>query len=293
MPRWRAQPVFVRFEKCVGTSMCTSIVMTDRGKAHIKPLGSPRAPHPLACEWVGHQLAEWLGLPTLEYGLIELTEIDTFELENEKRDVVGAAGPGPAFATKTVTGINWDGSDDLLEMIHNKNDISRLVVLDTWIRNCDRFRPSTATRGARIKHDNVFLARVAATPGGWMLVAMDFSEAFTCGGELNRHLSDIGLVQDSTVYGLFPAFKRFMVSDVVRAAADKLKTCTMPEVEAMIETIPLQWSVDSATRAAMADFLVRRASFVANHIHASLGEEIGTKNWRPTLFDLQNGGDAK
>jgi hypothetical protein len=49
----------------------------------------------------------------------------------------------------------WGGDAPTLRRLLNPGDISRLIMLDTWIRNCDRYRPEP---NRRVNRDNVFLA---------------------------------------------------------------------------------------------------------------------------------------
>jgi hypothetical protein len=68
VPFGRWQPTrFVRFEEAFDTSVGTSIVVTDAGKAYLKALGNRQGPHALVCEWVGTRLADWFGLATFDY----------------------------------------------------------------------------------------------------------------------------------------------------------------------------------------------------------------------------------
>ena len=43
---------YERFVEAFRTSIGTSLIVTDLGKAYIKPLGNRHGPHVLACEWV-------------------------------------------------------------------------------------------------------------------------------------------------------------------------------------------------------------------------------------------------
>jgi len=146
--RW--QPgIITRFVQLLPTSTNVVRVDTHAGEGFLKAIGNPEGPHALACELVGTQLAEWLGLRTLEYAVVEVTDDDEIPLTDGR-----IAMPGPAFITRAEKGFSWGGDADLLRRIRNPEDISGLVALDTWIRNCDRFRPEPRLR---INRDNVFL----------------------------------------------------------------------------------------------------------------------------------------
>jgi hypothetical protein len=140
MPTPKAQPwkptTIRRFIKAINSSACTARVLTNAGPAYLKALGSSEGPHTLACEWVGTHLAKWLGLPTFDCALIEVTTDDEIPFHNG-----GAAQPGPAFVTRAESGEPWSGKKRQLNRLFNPQDISRLVVFDTWTLNCDRHGP--------------------------------------------------------------------------------------------------------------------------------------------------------
>ena len=88
--------------------------------------------------------------------------------------------PGPAFITRAEPGMQWSGSEGDLKTLANPDELSRLVLFDTWTLNCDRYRPAPP----RIKRDNVYLSREGAPPGQFLLRAMDNGHCFTCGRDL-------------------------------------------------------------------------------------------------------------
>lgn len=84
-----------RFIQSLGTTAGTARVDTDLGEGFIKVLGNPEGPHILACELVGSLLADWIGLPTLDFALIEVGADDEIPLLNS-----GNAAVGPAFISR-------------------------------------------------------------------------------------------------------------------------------------------------------------------------------------------------
>ena len=139
--RWRPT-TFLRFEEALDTSMGTARIVTDAGRAYVKPMGNRQGPHQLACEWVATQMADWFGLPTFEYALLpvdaEVDEIPFFR--------GGVAASGPAFVTKAAAGHPWGGAEEELRDLVNPGDVGRLVVFDTWVSNCDRHPPDLTVR---------------------------------------------------------------------------------------------------------------------------------------------------
>src|SRR5215472_12463566 len=93
-PTWQPRTV-LRFVKALPTSTNVVRVDTDAGEGFLKALGNPEGPHVLACELVGTMLAEWLGMPTLQYAVVQLTADDEIPLASG-----GMAAPGPAYITK-------------------------------------------------------------------------------------------------------------------------------------------------------------------------------------------------
>src|SRR5690242_4252699 len=118
---WQPQTI-LRFIRAFPTSTNVVRVDTDAGEGFLKAMGNPEGPHVLACELVGTLLAEWLGLPTLEYALIRVTPEDEIPLASG-----GLAAPGPAFITKAENGFSWGGDQETLRRILEPQDISRLV----------------------------------------------------------------------------------------------------------------------------------------------------------------------
>jgi hypothetical protein len=130
---------FVAYYDSLGTSMETVRILTNAGEAYLKPLGNRQGPHHLALELIGTRLAEWFGLPVLEYGLLPIDgQRDQIKLRSG-----GYAASGAAFVTKRLPGYSWQGSAEELVRLANVQDLGRLVVFDTWIRNYDRFPPAT------------------------------------------------------------------------------------------------------------------------------------------------------
>jgi hypothetical protein len=137
-----------RFVKAFPTSACTVLVETDLGKGYLKALGNSEGPYILACERIGTQLAAWLGLPTFDFATIEVTDIDEIPFHNGSKAQVG-----PAFITRAESGDSWSGDEKQLNRLFNPQDISRLVVFDTWTLNCDRhsWQGEGTARRARVK----------------------------------------------------------------------------------------------------------------------------------------------
>ena len=254
---------YERFEKSYSTSIGTSLIVTDLGKAFIKPLGNRQGPHVLACEWLATRLADWFGLPTFSYALMTVDEGDEIPLGGGN-----AATAGPAFVTKEETGFTWGGDAAELDELQNPDDLSRLVVFDTWTRNCDRHPPDVTTR--KPNYDNVFISTQGPDLGTQRLIAMDHTHCFTCGGDLTDRIAHIDRINDPRVYGLFPAFVPRMRQTVVQGVSEHLLALETARVRQLVESIPAEWQVSADAKQALCDLILQRAAFVARNIEQHL-----------------------
>jgi hypothetical protein len=214
----------------------------------------------LATDWVGTHLAKWLGLCTFEIAILTLTADDDFELARGYK-----AAPGPAFASRAVEGSPWSGSEADLDLLVNSGSISRLLVFDTWVLNCDRhFHDPT---GRKPNFDNVFLSSEGLPVGKRRLIAMDHGLCFIrSGDDLTPKLSNIDKIKDSNLYGLFPAFKDRLDSREIADAVSVLSTMNNDIATEMISTVPPEWEVSANARDAWAELITRRAAFVADNV---------------------------
>lgn len=245
---------FLRLDKPIGTTTQAVLVKTDAGQAVIKTLGNPEGPHVLACEWVGTQLAKWLGLPTFDTAIMTIAEDDEIPfLEG------GCAAPGPAFAARYEQGFDWGGGTDELRGITNVPDVAKLVVFDTWTRNCDRYFPP------RCNFSNVFLAHREAARS-MTLVAMDHTHCFTCGRDLTARIAHVDCIREEKLYGLFPAFVPLVAQSDVANAVSTLSHFSREEASAALGQLSRDWLVPASAVEALEEFIFQRAVFVAEHI---------------------------
>lgn len=272
------QPTEVtRFIKNFNSGAGTIVVQTDADLAYLKALGNPDGPHALVKDLLGTHLAAMLGLPTFDYAVIEVTNLDELPFFRG-----GNAEPGPAFVTRGEEGAVWDGSKRLLAKIDNPDAISGLVVVDTWLRNTDRYYlPKT-----RVNWDNVFFSKESKDDRKLSLRVMDFSHAIQYGGELTKGVSSITNVRDEDVFGLFPEFRKRLSRDAIRHYASILGGVSRSQIEDAVGLVPYQWHVDSQVRSALASYLIQRARFVAETIESRLFDP-------PQItIDLSDGGES-
>ncbi len=244
------------------------IVKTDAGRAFLKAMGNPEGEHALACDWVGTQLAKWFGLPTLDQAIVEVDEFVEIRFLNGN-----LAQLGPALVTRALKGDSWSGEPRQLKKLRNQDDISRLVVFDTWILNRDRHSANRQNR------DNVFLS---AESNPLELLAIDHTHCFgTLGGELTECVANIANCRDSAVYGLFPEFKRFLRKGVVSQCVKQLGRIDESTVQRILADIPGEWQVSEKAKGALISFVLQRAAFVA----ATILEKL----WPQRELDFNDG----
>ena len=235
-------------------------VTTDAGRAYIKPMGNRQGPHVLATDWVGTHLARWLGLATFDIAILTLGEDDRFELPRGY-----AAEPGPAFAARALPGESWGKSGRQLDLLVNPEDISRLVVFDTWTLNCDRHHHDLEAR--KPNYDNVYLSSEGVEPGKRRLIAMDHGLCFIRSGEdLTPSLQNIHKVKDEGLYGLFPEFRDRLQGHIIEQSAARLREMDADTASAIIATVPKEWAVMEEAREAWAQLVSRRAAYVADNV---------------------------
>ncbi len=240
------------------TSTGATEVTTDAGPAYIKPLGNRQGPHVLATDWVGTHLAKWLGLSTFEVAILRVNE--PFALPRG-----GRAKTGPAFAAKAMPGDPLGRSGLRLDFLVNPEDITRLVVFDTWTLNCDRHHHDVTVR--KPNYDNVYFSTEHVEPGKRRLIAMDHGLCFIRSGEdLTPKLGHIDKVQDEHLYGLFPEFRGELREAIVLECAARVREMDGVTAEAIIATVPAEWEVSAEARRAWADLICRRAGFVADNV---------------------------
>lgn len=233
-------------------------VETDKGRGFLKALGNSAGTHSLAVELVATRLAAWFGLPTLTAAIVPVTGVPEIRLQEGP---VRLALPGPAFITKAEGGISWSGDVEELEAVENPQDLSRVVVFDTWVRNCDRHMIHNGR--PHMNRDNVFLSTEGASRGRVILKPIDHAKCFVFASELTADgLRSLGAVRDEGLYGYFAEFKGRVNEREVRAAIDKAASITEAEVEKLFADLPPQWLITDDLMAAWRRLIIDRAAFL-------------------------------
>ncbi|WP_165072764.1 HipA family kinase [Paludisphaera rhizosphaerae] len=261
---WR--PTEIRyFIESWDTGTEVALVATDAGNGYIKALGNRGGEHCLACEWVGTNLARWFGLPTFDFTLIEVTDVDEIPFKSG-----AAAQPGPAFITRAESGEPWSGKAVQLGKVVNPRDVSRLIVFDTWVLNCDRYAPN---KRRKPNYNNVFLS-AEAPEGRLVLKAMDHTHVFTCGRDITPRVADIDHVKDEDCYGCFPEFRKLIQLEAFREALDDLASLDRLVVEEVVRSIPAEWGVSEKARQALVKLIEERARYLSSNRTGIMGMHL-------------------
>ena len=257
------QPTEIRrFIRNFDTGAGVILVLTDAGEGYLKAMGNVGGEHCLACEWVATHLARWFKLSTFDFSIITVTDLDELPFFR-----LGNARPGPAFITRSESGEPWSGKGSQLDRLINPQDISRIVVFDTWLLNCDRHAPQGLRKP---NYNNVFLSEEA--PDGYLcLKAMDHTHTFACGRDLTPRIAHLDRIREPNVYGLFPAFASKLDQNAFNHALDDLAQLPRQLVEEIIRSVPAEWDVSSDARRALTEFVVQRAQYLAENRAGIMG----------------------
>jgi hypothetical protein len=238
------------------------VVETDQGNGYLKALGNRAGTHSLAVELVATRLAGWFGLPTLTASTVWVTNVPPIELEENPSRL---ALPGPAFITREEEGTPSSGAPEILDLLDNPEDVSRLVVFDTWVRNCDRHMPRPA--GDHLNRSNVFLSAEGATKGRFILKPIDHAQCFCFLAVLTPEaLRAPAALTDQRMYGYFPEFRGWVSEKVVRAAVDQTAALTGGEAENLFRGIPAEWEISEEIRSAWIDLIRGRATYLRQNV---------------------------
>ncbi len=247
-------------------------VRTDAGLAYLKHPANRANPQSLACEWLGTRLAQTLGLTTFDTVQLDYDGVAQIVLDH------GLAEPGRCFVTRAEKGGTWDETRAGLDGLDRPDDLVRLVVLDTWLRNPDRH---IVRRGQPEPNpSNVFISAERGIGMFSCLIAMDFSLLLLPLARGPGVEMPTGTERDPEVYGLFPEFVPYLRRASLEKALGVLAATTHDELLEISAEIPDEWGVDSTVRIETASFLVERATFLRTTLVARLEEE------HPTQFGI-------
>jgi len=229
-------------------------VETDAGEGFVKGVGNPSGRGALISELVAAELGSWLGLKIPPFAVVQRCNIDL--------QMIGWNGTiaPPLFFSLAMNGFPRDGSDYALKRLTDRDDISRLVVFDTWVRNSDRYH------GGEENSDNLLYVRVGRK---FDLVPIDHTHCFV---EIDFEEAELAepAIQDPSIFGCFPEFEPFITAASVRAAVRQLERLPRQFVEEVVDSVPRDWGLSGPARAALTEFICLRAEYVVENIEENL-----------------------
>ncbi len=232
------------------------IVETDQGVGYMKVLDGTRArSQAIAYDYVGTHLARHLGLTTFDAAVIVLEEA----VDIPSKPEIGSLA-GPAFITREAQGTCWGGGPDRLRRISNRFELSGIVVLDTLIRNYDRFPPKDTLYEPN--YDNLFLQRHGSR---YRAVAFDHTHCFV-DDLTSDDLTSSQTIEDEGVYGLFPEFVPLVRREEMDTICARLAKLEPAWVADLIGSVPNEWNVPTGCRSAWSAHICARARFVAANL---------------------------
>ena len=277
-PNWNAT-IIVGELRQLRTNSLVVVVDTDQGQGYLKVAHAAGNPHDLVCELVGTELARYLEIPTFEYALIAVPEPAPFRLHGNPK-----IHPGFGYITRSSPGDQWGGQRSQLQLVENTSDFGRMVALDTWTLNCDRYRAPATGRSARVNHGNVYLARQDQPSRKLNLMAIDHGHCFKCDNDLTPgYLAR--RTSDRELYGLFPEFVSLARKDDALAAADRAANLQESELSAILSLVPNDWRFSASCRDALSGMILLRAKLLR-----SILEESFPKS---DLYDAEQAGEGR
>lgn len=233
-------------------------VSTDIGNGFLKSLGNPMGPAVLVSELVAAELGRWFGLRIPPFAVVSECAIEITMKKN------GEVMIPPMFFSYAVDGTPRDGSDIFLSRLRDRNDVAKLVVFDTWIRNWDRYLDGEANS------ENLLYVR-SETGRKYELVPIDHSSCFIGDdGDFPSAPPPADWINDPRVYGKFPEFDPLIDATSVNLAARKLAQLQRNFVIEVVNSVPLQWGLGQASAHSLVELICERARYVVDTLPSRL-----------------------
>ena len=236
--------------------------MTDCGPAIVKYMGNQAGLEALICELVGTELANYVGLVTPDFAVAKMPklELPSHPLLNVK--------PGPAFYSRWEEATSLSPRSALLSNVRHADEISKLVVFDTWLRNRDRFVDSAGEEFGYENFDNLLLRQDKRKV---QILVIDHSHAIvatTIEDELGQ-----GWIDEQKVYGRFLQFAPLVSRRGVRAALEAISKIDVGTIESICERTPREWGMTLALGKQLSMCLVERGAKLGSWLPAALFDQ--------------------
>ncbi len=226
---------------------------TDEGKAILKAANNPAGKFAIVSEILCAELGKWFGLKVPDFCVLDSINL---KIQLGKTNQIFEA---PIFGSKYLIAETRDVSGKMLSKLSNVQDISKLVIFDTWLRNYDRYDPQYAN----LNSDN-YLLRQIGNSAKYELVVIDHSHCISL--DSPNDVSDWDdLTNDNAIYGLFPEFVPFVLPEHVKSALEQLGQLNEADVVQIINSIPLGLDLSQASRKSLQKFICERAKYVVTN----------------------------
>jgi len=228
-------------------------INTDEGLCLVKYIGNKQGREALVGELIGTELACNIGLKVPEFAIMDFPQMDLgLGQDNPQK--------GPAFCSSWVSDVmTFSPQSNLLSNIRRKEDVSKVVVLDTWLRNFDRYM-SEADGGAPNQNlDNLLFGPDKRKVE---MIVIDHTHIIVDGG-FDDQLGDVKIeneiIEEEEIYGLFPQFVQYLNHKDVSEAIHIAAAIDRKAVQDLIGTIPMQWGLTTSQREFLEEFIYVRA----------------------------------
>lgn len=228
-------------------------VHTDDGLCLVKYLGNKQGREALVGELIGTELACNIGLKVPEFAIMDFPLMDLGMGQNNPQQ-------GPAFCSRWISDVmTFSPESSLLSNVRRKEDISKVVVLDTWLRNFDRFM-SEADGGASSQNlDNLLFGPDKRKVE---MIVIDHTHIIVDGGfddQLGDTEIENEILDEEKIYGLFPQFVPYLNHKDVLEAIHLAAAIDRMAVRDLIGTVPDQWGLITGQRDFLEEFIYVRA----------------------------------
>ena len=243
-------------------------IKCNRGDAYLKPPYTGMCTQFLAMELVFSLLGSAFGLPIPSCGIMKIPALQA------KKFSAPPVSEGHGFVSELVNADPWNGDGRDLRSIRNVDDISRLVVYDTWIFNRDRYSAISPLPNRFGPHQN-FANVIVSGPLGTRkrLHSIDFGHAVTYGAPIDATILSDRVVKSKELLGLFDGFKEHIRRDATERAIADMKQLKPDQVRRIVSVVPDEWWLSPNDPRILADFICARADFVSTIIMSVLEQE--------------------
>ena len=181
----------------------------------------------------------------------------TAELSRDRHSRAGTCREEPGARARTE-----------LQRLENITDITRLVVFDNWIGNCDRHPPDLST------HETELRERLSCRVGECRTLQALRHRPHSLPRLRPRPdaaLVEIDKVRDDRWYGLFPEFRPFIDSAELDWCKAMLRSFAENDIRGIVDSVPAAWEVGLDAKSAIVELLMGRAAHLADKMEQGWG----------------------